>query len=289
MEVVSGVGPLSLISPPRMLFSSQKLQHWFTRRSNAIHFPLISYTVEVAAAKKSKSTSFQVQAQDEEDDVGDDALEALFSQLETDLARDALPDEESDKITGKKGAKLEEEFDRLVTEEEEIEHCVTNLEDWQLQKLAHALEVGRRKVSIKKISTELGLERRQVLRLLQSPPPQLLMVVPSQSSAISTESVCNMNGENEKPTRSNDKSSNRISGGPGKVAADSGLVYQSLHNTRKRIKKANLATLEKVYERTHYPNDSMVDSIVHLTNMPRKSVVKWFIERRLQEKAQTTE
>ncbi|CAI0416722.1 unnamed protein product [Linum tenue] len=50
-------------------------------------------------------------------------------------------------------------------------------------------------------------------------------------------------------------------------------------NAQKRLKKVHVQTLERVYRRTKRPTVS----IVHVTNLPRKRVVKWFEDKRTEE------
>ncbi|PON70111.1 Octamer-binding transcription factor [Parasponia andersonii] len=60
-------------------------------------------------------------------------------------------------------------------------------------------------------------------------------------------------------------------------------VMQRRFSTQKRLKKLDIQTLEYVYRRTKRPTNTMIDSIVHVTNLPRKRIVKWFEEKRAEE------
>jgi hypothetical protein len=81
-------------------------------------------------------------------------LEALFIQLEKDLEKDQLSDDdENDMITDEEISKFEEELKEAISDIDDDEEALDEypplkLENWQLQKLAAALEVGRRKVSV---------------------------------------------------------------------------------------------------------------------------------------------
>lgn len=81
-------------------------------------------------------------------------MEALFSQLEKDLEKDQLSDDDEDNmITEEEVSKFEEELKEALTDIEDDEEAwdeypPLKLENWQLQKLAAALEVGCRKVSV---------------------------------------------------------------------------------------------------------------------------------------------
>lgn len=60
-------------------------------------------------------------------------------------------------------------------------------------------------------------------------------------------------------------------------------VMQSSWSAKKRIKKVQVETLERVYRRTKRPTNAMISSIVHVTNLPRKRVVKWFEDKRTED------
>ena len=55
--------------------------------------------------------------------------------------------------------------------------------------------------------------------------------------------------------------------------------------TKKRLGARNVATLEKVYEQSSYPDDSMVESVHRATKLPRSKIVAWFKTRREEEKS----
>ncbi|THG13019.1 hypothetical protein TEA_005131 [Camellia sinensis var. sinensis] len=57
-------------------------------------------------------------------------------------------------------------------------------------------------------------------------------------------------------------------------------VMQKSWSARKRLKKVQVETLERVFDRTKRPTNAMISSIVHVTNLPRKKVVKWFEDKR---------
>lgn len=165
-------------------------------------------------------------------------------------------------------------------EEEEEEEELLKLKGWQLRRLAQALKVGRRKTSIKNLSAELCLDRAIVLELLRDPPPKLLML----SAALP-----------DKPapttTLTTPDSEATASVGPTEVTGDSGRqpepkeetpihVLQGSWSAQKRVKKAHVNTLEAVYRRTKRPTNAMISSIVQVTNLPRRKVVKWFEDKR---------
>lgn len=57
-------------------------------------------------------------------------------------------------------------------------------------------------------------------------------------------------------------------------------VMSAEWSAQKRLKKVQLETLERVYFRSKRPTNTMISSIVQVTNLPRKTIVKWFEDRR---------
>ncbi|GAB2284899.1 hypothetical protein Dimus_019352 [Dionaea muscipula] len=249
--------------------------------------------------KRHKKSSSEVEDEDEPDE---DAFESLFKQLEHDLENDGqLSDDDEDDISELDLAKLELELKGELAgdgdlsgqlsstasnaeggEEEELmekytgdeEEEAMKLKGWQLRRLAYALKKGRRKTSIKSLAAELGLDRSLVLELLRDPPTSLLMMsasLPDKSepgiSIPKTVEVQPVSSETE-PIEPNLEVKPPIH------------VLQTTWSAQKRLKKVHVATLEKVYERTKRPTNAMISSIVHLTNLPRKKIVKWFEDKR---------
>uniref|UniRef100_A0A803MJQ9 Homeobox domain-containing protein n=1 Tax=Chenopodium quinoa TaxID=63459 RepID=A0A803MJQ9_CHEQI len=54
-------------------------------------------------------------------------------------------------------------------------------------------------------------------------------------------------------------------------------------SARKRLKKVQVETLENVYRRTKRPTNTMISSIAHVTNLPRRRILKWFEDKRADE------
>ncbi|PQM36066.1 protein OVEREXPRESSOR OF CATIONIC PEROXIDASE 3 [Prunus yedoensis var. nudiflora] len=175
----------------------------------------------------------------------------------------------------------EEEVDD--DEEEEEEESPVKLKTWQLRRLAAALKVGRRKTSIKILAAELCLDRPVVLELLRNPPPSLLMMCAalpdepaptiSVSQTMPVETVVETTVETvvETTTESSEVETTV------KVPIH---VMQQKFSAQKRLKKAHVETLESVYRKSKRPTNAMISSIVHVTNLPRKRVVKWFEDKR---------
>lgn len=113
-------------------------------------------------------------SEEDGDNIDEDALEALFAQLEEDLKNDnLLNDDADDDITEEDMAMLEQELEEafgdveeddvsgispvsesLDSEEDDSEERPPKLKNWQIRRLARALKIGRRKTSV---STSLRL------------------------------------------------------------------------------------------------------------------------------------
>jgi hypothetical protein len=61
--------------------------------------------------------------------------------------------------------------------------------------------------------------------------------------------------------------------GPGGMPA-----YKSYKKTR--LGSSNVATLEKVYAMTQYPDDALIESVRQATKLPASKIINWFQERR---------
>ncbi|KAK8916686.1 hypothetical protein KSP39_PZI022573 [Platanthera zijinensis] len=277
-----------LRSPPRPLRSSFPVL--FSRRQNS--------SSRETNPKLSKSKRNPDYGEEDGEEIDEDAFEALFSQLEEDLKNDeGFSDVGDDEITEDDLARLEQELGEALGEDEsdeilkvlpskldgridsdEEEESRPKLKNWQLRQLAGALKVGRRKTSIKNLSAELGLERAYVLELLREPPPNLLMMCASLPNEVAKKS-----DPVSEPMKS-DFDSNIDT--PKKEPKDDEApvhVMQTRWSMQKRIKKVHLATLERVYARTKRPTNAMISSIVHVTNLPWKRIVKWFEDKRLED------
>ncbi|CAO2820732.1 unnamed protein product [Amaranthus hypochondriacus] len=271
------------------------------------------------SSKKNKS---QKKADlNKEDILDEDAFEALFKQLEEDLKQDeSLLDDLEDEISEEELAMLERELEEALAEddtlsellnltsnvaeereegkeemgdeaaeeytadeeqEDEEEEEPVNLKGWQLKRLAYALKVGRRKTNIKSLAAEICLDRSIVLELLRDPPPNLLMLsatlpdkpeppvaIPDSREILSFPSEAEVIADTSEPEP--------------KVETPI-HVLQNSWSAQKRLKKVQVETLENVYRRTKRPTNAMISSIVHVTNLPRRRVVKWFEEKRADE------
>eukprot|EP01018_Ginkgo_biloba_P006489 Gb_32631 [translate_table: standard] len=237
------------------------------------------------------------QDEGDEDSLGEDALEALFSMLEKDLELgEVVGDNGDDVITDEEAARFEEELQAALSDLEdddeaqtrqrntyddkhlsdvpsdddqeiadigtllakEREDLISKLENWQLQKLAAALELGRRKISVsfkpevKSLAVDLGLDRGLVLDLLRDPPPKLLLVdgfMPEKDNVGSS-------GSKSKPLETASPTLAEVEQTNIKTE-DPVYVTQMGWNRKKRMKKVHIATLEKVYRRTKRPTVSI--------------------------------
>ncbi|MCO5557201.1 hypothetical protein L7F22_010761 [Adiantum nelumboides] len=139
---------------------------------------------------------------------------------------------------------------------------------------------------IKSLAAELKLDRDDVIFFLKNPPPELLMAV----------SVIEENADED----------NKLVTDEAEVDADFGtmdgsvtaLLNDDLHMQKaretqkptygprdwykgKRLKKTNLMTLQRVYKRTRRPTNTMIESLVHVTHLPRARILEWFEEERV--------
>ncbi|KAL9239865.1 hypothetical protein vseg_014144 [Gypsophila vaccaria] len=284
------------------------------------------------SASSNKPKSRKTGGSKKDADLGEDAFEALFKQLEEDLKKDGeLVDDDEEEITEEELALLERELGEALAFDEdlsdllnmamgtddaiEVEAVVEDVEDdndedddddeeeededadedeeaaepiklrgWQLRRLAYALKVGRRKTSIKKLAAELCLDRAIVLELLREPPPDLLMMcaaLPDKEEPVSiindSETIASVPSEE---IIESDETDGVPNGKPEPKTETPIHVLQGSWSAQKRLKKVQVETLENVYRRTKRPTNTMISSIVHVTNLPRRRVVKWFEDKR---------
>ncbi|XP_055820317.1 protein OVEREXPRESSOR OF CATIONIC PEROXIDASE 3 [Solanum dulcamara] len=258
----------------------------------------------ITSSKKKKKSSPRKDTE-EVDDVDEDAFEALFQLLEEDLKDDDLSLNDDDDITEEELVKLELELEEALKDDELLgeidsianekiesskaedeeavaedanEDMLVKLKNWQLKKLAYALRKGRRKLNIKNLAADLCLDRAVVLEILRNPPPNLVLL----SAALPDEPVPRMLEPESKPQETVSIEMSDAAKPDTKVEAPV-HVMQNSWSAQKRLKKVQLETLEQVYRRSKRPTNAMISSIVHVTNLPRKIVLKWFEDRRSEE------
>ncbi|KAG9458917.1 hypothetical protein H6P81_003425 [Aristolochia fimbriata] len=206
-------------------------------------------------------------------------LRGILQSLDGNLEANVDEEEEDNEVEEQQEPKDDDDDDDDDDEQEEP----VKLKTWQLRRLASALKIGRRKTSIKNLAAELGLDRGLVLELLRDPPPNLLLmsatlpevtenhVKQGKSLALKTPM------EPVEPAEAEDVAEPKL-----EVKAPIHVMVNRW-STQKRLKKVQIETLERVYLRTKRPTNSMINSVVHVTNLPRKTVIKWFEEKRLQD------
>ncbi|PAN23441.1 hypothetical protein PAHAL_4G091300 [Panicum hallii] len=264
----------------------------------------------VACALRRRPSKYKTKIQSEEevvpaeavmdDDDEDGALEALFKQLEEDLENDDLSvDDDEDEISEEDMARFEKELAEAIEEvggvdesagdsllssadygnDEQIDGSQRpELKTWQLRRLARALKIGRRKTSIKNLAGELGLDRALVIELLRNPPPKLLLM----SDSLPDEAPSKPEVKEQEPP--NSATVDEVDTSEIEPQVDLPVHVMSAEwSARKRLKKVQLETLERVYLRSKRPTNTMISSIVQVTNLPRKTIVKWFEDRREQD------
>ncbi|KAF7109758.1 hypothetical protein CFC21_109968 [Triticum aestivum] len=240
----------------------------------------------------------------DEDDDDEGGLEALFKQLEEDLKNDDLSveDDDDDEISEEDMARFEQVLaeamgDIDVADESAVDlvpgsEVVGNdevadpiekpeLKSWQLRRLALALNIGRRKTSIKNLAGELGLDRGLVIELLRNPPPELLLM----SDSLPDEAPSKPETKEIEPSPVADEVEvDEIEATETEPQMDLPVHVMSTEwSAQKRLKKAQLETLEKVYFKSKRPTNTMISSIVQVTSLPRKTIIKWFEDRREQD------
>ncbi|KAL2489584.1 Protein OVEREXPRESSOR OF CATIONIC PEROXIDASE 3 [Forsythia ovata] len=308
---------------PRTTITNPTLPHYPALRTSVLTFSRRRQNTPApspVASKKVNKKKLTHRKVEEEANIDEDAFDALFHMLEEDLKNDNLSvnDAEDDDITEEEMLRLEHELaealadDELLgalastaggeteneveeddaenegeggneEEEEEEEEMPVKLKNWQLKRLAYALRNGRRKTSIKNLAAELCLDRAVVLKLLRDPPPNLVMI----SAALPDQPVSTILEPAEKTDTTVPVDTIPMDTIPAaKPVIEAKLpvhVMQNNWSAQKRLKKVQLETLEQVYRRTKRPTNAMISSIVHVTNLPRKKVVKWFEDRRAED------
>ncbi|MCL7028668.1 hypothetical protein MKW94_004439 [Papaver nudicaule] len=304
----------------------------FSVRKNNTNSAITSSSKKKKSSSKNKKKSLpKKNSVDVEvvDDIDEDAIEALFNQLEEDLKGDGSFEDGDEDLTEEDLARLEKElkeafgedadlFEMLQLSGEDIqssdgaededededeeeeedddddeddeEESPVQLKNWQLRRLATALKIGRRKTSIKTLAAELCLDRALVLELLREPPPNLLMLSAALPDIVVPKTI-----EPEITTTELSRETIVDVLEPSSVEASAGVVEpdskvrvpvhtkQSRWSEQKRLKKVQTETLERVYLRSKRPTNAMISSIVHVTNLPKKRVVKWFEDKRAED------
>ncbi|KAG2300603.1 hypothetical protein Bca4012_012330 [Brassica carinata] len=292
----------------------------FARRKNRKGF--VSSSSSSPKRNKKKSFGGDNNGGGEEAEEEDDPFEALFNMLEEDLNNDksSIDDEEiSEEDLDRLAAELAEvlgggddvdgidlfgsatsdvadddeddghdddieDDDEDEDDSEEEDERPVKLKNWQLRRLAYALKAGRRKTSIKNLAAELCLDRAYVLELLRDPPPKLLMLsatLPDEKPPVPAPE--NSSSPDPNPLESS-SAEDAVEVEPEEKVKDEAVhVMQQRWSAQKRVKKAHIETLEKVYRRSKRPTNAVVSSIVQVTNLPRKRVLKWFEDRRAED------
>ena len=176
--------------------------------------------------------------------------------------------------------------------------------------LERALARGRRQVPIRDLAADLDLTREDVLDWLKANKdrqPELAAKYPPEDEMVASVQIdpfdprVRADGRDYDNVRDNraSRSSENSDGDLGGSGYDAQTAY--LRNartarvpagmpaykgyTKKRLGATNVATLEKVFERDRFPDDSMVDAVHRATKLPRSKIVAWFKTRREEDKA----
>eukprot|EP00250_Pteridium_aquilinum_P004328 c14546_g1_i1 orf=101-1285(+) len=178
--------------------------------------------------------------------------------------------------------------DEDFSDDDSEEPRKVTLQRWQLRKLAAAAALGRRKVHIKSLAADLQLDRDDVLYFLKTPPPELLMVASEMEEEDRGEDEDDEPVSNEEEIMADDEETDMnqsISTNDGLDLEEVEEVQKQTYGPRdwmkgKRLKKVNKATLERVYKRSKWPSNAMVENLVKATNLPRVRILEWFEEER---------
>ncbi|XP_028073249.1 protein OVEREXPRESSOR OF CATIONIC PEROXIDASE 3-like [Camellia sinensis] len=131
-------------------------------------------------------------------------------------------------------------------------------------------------LQIKNLAADVCLDRAVVLQLLRDPPPSLLLM----SAALPDKPISVISEPESKPLEEVSSETAADVAQPEAMVNLPVHVMQKSWSARKRLKKVQVETLERVFDRTKRPTNAMISSIVHVTNLPRKKVVKWFEDKR---------
>ncbi|GAQ79284.1 hypothetical protein KFL_000270440 [Klebsormidium nitens] len=173
-----------------------------------------------------------------------------------DLGSQESPATETEATEGELVSEEKAETPEEAEERAAMALALSEITTWQERKLRWALEKSehrRHKLEIKNIVSDTKLPRKVVLAWLKihikEPPRPLESAVPKKSAP--ADAVAEGDGEEEELR------------GPSK----------------KRIKKVNLETFEKVYRIAPQPSREQIQDLVKLTHIPYKTVVEWFDKR----------
>ena len=146
--------------------------------------------------------------------------------------------------------------------------------------LERALARGRRRVEVGKLCKELELDRSDVLAWLKANGHRAEELAVTYAEEIRLEADESAQREarlererEERARREREREEKGKNLGPGGMPA-----YKSYKKTR--LGASNLATLEKVYALTQYPDDAMLESVRQATKLPTSKIITWFKERR---------
>ncbi|CAG9464268.1 unnamed protein product [Pedinophyceae sp. YPF-701] len=151
------------------------------------------------------------------------------------------------------------------------------LQPWQVRQLKKAFFAGKRNVSIKRLSGDLGLHRDDVISWLKDYGELPEAVHASDKHALEAEEQA---VKERKAILAETRRQKQVEHekDAGKKTffelRDEGLIG------RKRINPTIERTLETVYEKTSRPSDEILRSLWDLHKVPRQDVIAWFEARR---------
>ncbi|KAL5786088.1 hypothetical protein ACOSQ2_008480 [Xanthoceras sorbifolium] len=317
---------LGRLKPPGLVLPRHPLSRStlaFSRRRN--HGPAINSSSSSLSSKNKKTKKMKSLPQKDEDDgdMEDDPIEALFSLLEEDLKNDtsAVDDEtDDDEISEEDIDKLARELEEVLGDsdmelfnsakdgmesgdddaEEEDEDDDDDEEEEEEDADDDDEEEEEREVRLKnwqlrKLAYALRTGRRKVsiknlaaeLCLDRAIVIEMLRDPPPNllmlSASLPDEPPPVVSVSEVKLTETVTVERTFDAVEPESKVKEPVHVRQHRWLAQKRLKKVQVKTLEMVYRRSKRPNNAMISSIVQVTNLPRRRIVQWFEEKRAEE------
>ena len=185
--------------------------------------------------------------------------------------------EERDEGSSSNWEDLFEQFERQNADAEAAQAIPRH----KTRALERALARGRRKVEVRELCRELELERHEVLGWLKRNGHRAETLATKFAEELVQEDEAAAAAAAEREARAQAKAKREAADeakghgarGPGGMPA-----YKSYKKTR--LGSSNVATLEKVYAMTQYPDDALIESVRQATKLPASKIITWFQERR---------
>lgn len=181
----------------------------------------------------------------------------------------------------KGGESWEDLFDAFERQASEAE-AEREIPRAKTRALERALARGRRKVEVRELCKELELERHEVIGWLKRNGHRAEELGKRYAEELANEDAEREEREREREARAERAEAERQAASEARSRRGSGPGGMPAYKTYKktRLGSSNIATLEKVYAVTQYPDDAMVESIRQATRLPASKIITWFKDRR---------